>query len=762
MTLPARMATWPGLMVLAATLTVAASFLIFSGLVDIVDLARFLDVLAWVASILSALFLVLIIRELRRLFTMRRMRGPGSRLQSRLVLLFAVLAALPALVVAVFSYLFLETGLNVWFAGRTQTAIAESTEVAQAYLSEHRRNIATDALRIASDINNDPAPLRENPRVLDYVLKLHASLRNVSEALIVEGETRRVQARAGFSLLLELDPLPERYIARARSGETVILDEDFDDRVRALVKLDVLNDSFLYIGRLVEPQVLARIEQTAQAEQDYQELLSFLPKIRLSFALSFVLIGMVLFYGAIAVARLLAGRLVNPLVSLISATEKIAAGELDISVSEQGSGIDETRTLARAFNRMTGELHSRRADLLKVNRDLEERSAFSQAVLAGVTAGVIGLDKNGCINLPNRAASEFLQKPLDRYIGTKLADLVPEMEPLIEAATHRKAGQIVEHEIDYTPIKEAPENISGEMSQENLRLLTRVMREQASDGGIIGYVVTFDNISPLIDAQRRAAWSDVARRIAHEIKNPLTPIQLAAERLQRKLQALPVSEDKAGDSKMFDSLIETILRQVADVGRLVDSFSNFARMPAPAFSKVQLDEVIRQQVFLEKNRRADMTYDLTLPDSPLMAAVDPHQIAQLVTNLLKNAAEAIEDRLSSAQSKDSPPESGRIEIEVKADDEMVHLTVSDNGVGLPKGLARQRLSEPYVTTRDRGSGLGLAIVHKILEDHGGGLRLSDRPAASSDDSADQTSGACVEAYFARFYSDTSHPDLNYN
>ena len=753
MTLPARMATWPGLMVLAATLTVAASFLIFSGLVDIVDLARFLDVLAWVASILSALFLVMIIRELRRLFTMRRMRGPGSRLQSRLVLLFAVLAALPALVVAVFSYLFLETGLNVWFAGRTQTAIAESTEVAQAYLSEHRRNIATDALRIASDINSDPAPLRENPRVLDYVLKLHASLRNVSEALIVEGETRRVQARAGFSLLLELDPLPERYIARARSGETVILDEDFDDRVRALVKLDVLNDSFLYIGRLVEPQVLARIEQTAQAEQEYQELLSFLPKIRLSFALSFVLIGMVLLYGAIAVARLLAGRLVNPLVSLISATEKIAAGELDISVSEHGSGIDETRTLARAFNRMTGELHSRRADLLKVNRDLEERSAFSQAVLAGVTAGVIGLDKNGCINLPNRAASEFLQKPLDRSIGIKLADLVPEMEPLIEAATHRRAGQIVEHEIDYP------------LMQENLRLLTRVVREQASDGGIIGYVVTFDNISPLIDAQRRAAWSDVARRIAHEIKNPLTPIQLAAERLQRKLQALPVSGDKAGESKMFDSLIETILRQVADVGRLVDSFSNFARMPAPAFSKVQLDEVIRQQVFLEKNRRSDMTYDLTLPDCPLMAAVDPHQIAQLVTNLLKNAAEAIEDRLSSGDDKDSPPESGRIEIEVKADDQMVHLTVSDNGIGLPKGLARQRLSEPYVTTRDRGSGLGLAIVHKILEDHGGGLRLSDRPSASSDDSADQTSGACVEAYFARFYSgpsDSGPSDLTDN
>jgi two-component system nitrogen regulation sensor histidine kinase NtrY len=429
----------------------------------------------------------------------------------------------------------------------------------------------------------------------------------------------------------------------------------------------------------------------------------------------FFIVALLLLMAAVWLALQYANRLLQPIGRLVAASEKIGGGDLGARVPEAPDD-DEIALLSRAFNRMTGQLESQRSELMDANLELEERGRFMELVLTGVSAGVIGLDREGRINLPNRSASELLESDLEAHLGEPLEAVVPEMAPLIAAAARR-------------PARSAEGQITLARGSSQRTLLVRVAAEAAGEGPI-GYVVTFDDVTALLSAQRMAAWADIARRIAHEIKNPLTPIQLSAERLKRKYLKEIVS-----DPETFSACTDTIIRQVGDIGRMVTEFSSFARMPAPAMHDEDLVSVCRQALLLQQNAHPAITYHRELGAQPVSVACDSRQIGQVMTNLLQNAADSIEAR-EPAGEVTLPP--GEIWVRLFEEVGAVVVAVEDNGRGLPV-RDRDRLTEPYVTTRAKGTGLGLAIVKKIMEDHGGELRLEDREGG----------GASIKLRFAR-------------
>jgi two-component system nitrogen regulation sensor histidine kinase NtrY len=388
---------------------------------------------------------------------------------------------------------------------------------------------------------------------------------------------------------------------------------------------------------------------------------------------------------------------------LIVAAEQVRGGDLSARVDELGN--DEFGSLRRAFNRMTDQLESQQSELVEANRQLDYRRRFTEAVLTGVSAGVIGLDEHGVVTLPNRPAAVLLGLEFDQMLGQPLAGIMPDMAPLIEAALEQPTRR-VEGQIRLMTQKSA------------MTLLVRITAE-TGQGEIKGYVVTFDDITELLAAQRKAAWADVARRIAHEIKNPLTPIQLSAERLKRKY----LGEIKS-DPDTFSLCTDTIIRQVGDIGRMVDEFSSFARMPAPVMREESLTEIVRQAVFLQRTANGDMDFDLLAPENPVMVRCDSRQVSQALINLVQNAVDSIHGRVAESGGAEVPR--GHVVVELREEGGKTVISVTDNGKGLPKE-ARERLTEPYVTTRTKGTGLGLAIVKKIMEDHAGELILEDAP-----------------------------------
>lgn len=620
----------------------------------------------------------------------------GSQLHRRLVLLFSVVAVTPTIVVAVFSVLLFDFGIRSWFSERIGTAVRGSQAVAEAYLEEHRRNILGDALAMASDLNRDSAILLSRPQRLGQVLRAQAAIRNLSEVVVFEG-SGKVLARTGLSLTFDFEPFPEDAFRRARAGEVATLTSDID-RIRAIVRLEGYVDAYLYLGRYVEPEILAYIDRTKQAVAQYGELEGRRIDIQITFALIFAVVSLLLLFAAIWVGLNLATRLARPVSELIGAAEKVSAGDLTARVGE--GEISELGTLSQAFNRMTRQLSAQRDDLIDAHRQEDARRRFTEAVLGGVSAGVIGLDADGRINLPNRSAARLLDMALSDLADCQLEDVLPEMSQLLASARRR-------------PSRRAEAQIELSRGDRRITLLSRISAEM-SDGEINGFVVTFDDVSELQSAQRKAAWADVARRIAHEIKNPLTPIQLSAERIKRKYLS---QIDK--DAETFEALTETIIRQVEDIGRMVDEFSGFARMPEAVLQETNLAMLLREQTALQDAAHPNINYDLRLPVDEIFLHCDARQVRQAVTNLLQNAADSINGRDAGGAL-----EPGAIAIDVKADNQHVTIAISDNGRGLPTE-DRHRLTEPYVTTREKGTGLGLAIVRKIMEDHEGEIQILD-------------------------------------
>jgi len=681
----------------AAALSAAATYAALKGLPPF-DTRPHLDALFLLLNLVLVLPLFAAVAwRLVQVWAERRRGLAGSRLHVRFVLVFSLLAVIPTIIVAVFSYLLFSFGVQAWFSERVRTALSESLVVAEAYLHEHQQAIRADVMGMASDLNRDAPILSINPARLKQIVEAQAALRSLSEALVFDADGR-ILARTGLSFALQLQPVPDWALQQARAGDVAILTSDNDDRVRALVRLDRFGDVFLYVGRFVDPMVIGHMQQTQRAVTQYEQLEGERSTYQIAFSMLFLAVGVLLLTGAVWVGLSFATRMARPISHLIAAAERVRAGNLGARVPV-GHGDEEFASLSRAFNRMTHQLETQRGELVEANRQLDQRRRFTETVLAGVSAGVIGLDLEGRINLPNRSASVLLGTDLDQLFGEPLAEAVPEMAPLIAEAARR-------------PDRLAQSEVRIVRGGRTCTLLVRIAAERA-DGEAKGFVVTFDDVTELLSAQRKAAWADVARRIAHEIKNPLTPIQLSAERLKRKYL-----KEIGNDPETFTTCTDTIIRHVGDIGRMVDEFSSFARMPAPVFRNVDLLELLRQAAFLQRTATPDIEVALDLPPAPLRLACDSRQVSQAIVNLLKNAAESIQ-----AREGEVPP--GRIVLRGRSDGEQIVLAVEDNGRGLPQD-GRDRLTEPYVTTRTKGTGLGLAIVKKIMEDHKGELVLEDR------------------------------------
>lgn len=664
------------------------------------------QVLLWLYADLIVLLLLAAVIAWRvvALWVERRRGSAGSRLHVRMVRLFGFVSVVPAIIVALASVVFFNFGLQSWLSTQVRTALEESVAVAEAYLYEHKQNIRADVLAMAQDLSRDVVSLEANPSLFARVVDFQSRVRELSEAVVFDG-SGTVRARSGFSYLLEIDPIPPSAMELARKGEVAIVTGEDDDRVRALVRLDGFLDMYLYIGRVVDPKVVAHTTKTRGAVERFERLEFQRADMQISFALVFVGIALVLLLAASWVGLMMASQLSRPLSALIAATERVRAGDLTARVPERGAP-DEIGSLSRAFNRMTNDLEQNRRELLEANRQLDQRRRFTEAVLEGVSAGVIGLDEQYRVNLPNASASELLGLTADRMVGQPLGELVPEMDVLLRGAHRLRSGRPVEAEVRL------------QRAKETRTLMVRVAVER--DGQETkGFVVTFDDLSELVAAQRKAAWADVARRIAHEIRNPLTPIQLSAERLKRKY----LGEIKS-DPETFVTCTDTIVRHVGDIGRMVEEFSSFARVPAPVMRLENLTDLCRQTIFLQRTAHGNISIAAELPSEAVYYRCDGRQLSQALTNLLLNAAEAIDGR----EGEDLPR--GEIVVRLVNQEGTTAIEVEDNGKGLPHE-ARERLTEPYFTTRLKGTGLGLAIVKKIMEDHGGGLRLDDSPSGGA-------------------------------
>ena len=648
----------------------------------------------------------IVARRLVELWIERRRGAAGSLLHSRMVAMFSLVAVTPAIIIAVFAALFFNFGIEGWFSERVRTALSSSSAVAEAYLEEHKNVIRADILAMASDLNR-AAPLVTGNRLrFDQLISTQAGFRSLPEAVVID-RTGQVLARSRLSFGLEFEQVPTTILNEAVGGEVVMFTSRSDDRLRAVVRLDGFIDAYLFVGRFTDPRVIGHVERNRQAKAAYDRLEGERSSIQITFALIFIVVSVLLLLVAVWLGLSLATRLVRPIGDLIAAAEKVRAGNLEARVPEQ-RGDDEIGELSRAFNRMTTQLGGQRAELVEANRQLDDRRRFTETVLSGVSAGVIGLDTGGHIDLPNRSAAVLLDTPAEALIGHRLVEVVPEMNDLVEEARHNP-NRLVQGEV----------NLERDGGVRNL--LVRVASER-SEGEMTGFVVTFDDITDLVVAQRTAAWADVARRIAHEIKNPLTPIQLSAERLKRKY----LKEVKS-DPDIFSQCTDTIIRHAVEIGGMVDEFSSFARMPAPVFKMEDLTEIAKRSQFLQQLSHSEIEYREEFPGQPVMLRCDARQISQVLTNLFQNSADAIGGR-EDGNGPSLPP--GRIEFSIQQQNGTVVLKVEDNGCGLPEGL-RDRLTEPYVTTREKGTGLGLAIVKKIIDDHGGRLMLDERPGGGT-------------------------------
>ncbi len=652
----------------------------------------------------------LVVQRILTIWMKRRRNQAGSRLHVRMVTGFTLLAAGPPLLVAMFAAIFFYYGVEAWFSERVHTALSESQEVAQAYLKEHQQVLRADALAMANDLNRQAVMLAEDPVRFAQIVSAQAYMRSLTEVIVFDG-SGKILARSGLTFALSFEPITEDMRERARLGEMVLLISDNDDRVRALLRLDNFVDTYLFVGRLVEPKVLSHMATTEKAVKEYHDLKEHSSGIRIMISVIFAVVALLLLLAAVWFGLNFATKLVRPIGELINAAERIRAGDLSARVSETGGSQtdDELATLGRAFNRMTHQLETQRADLIEANRQLDLRRRFTEAVLAGVSAGVIGLDPQFHINLMNTSAAEFFQitNP-EALTGHPLNVIAPEIQTLLEVMP--RGARLKDGHVEIRRPGQA------------LRTLLVRLSSEMQGGEVRGYVVTFDDVSDLVSAQRKAAWADVARRIAHEIKNPLTPIQLSAERLRRKY-----ANEIRSDPEVFQTCTDTIVRHVEDIGRMVDEFSAFARMPTAVMKEHELRELCRQTVFMQATGRTDIKYAQELPSQKVYAECDGRQLAQAITNLLKNAAEAIDAR---PEPVNGLLPAGEIRLRLDVTDQNVVLTVEDNGKGLPVE-DRDRLTEPYVTTRTKGTGLGLAIVKKIMEDHHGQLELADRPGGGA-------------------------------
>lgn len=639
--------------------------------------------------------LVLLARRIAKSRTARSPMGGRGRLHVQLVALFSVIASVPTLLVVIFASLLFQYGVEFWFSDRARTVLVSADRVAQAYVDENKQRIVADVLAMAGDVNGYASTFGvDTPRFAEG-LAWQVAARNLSEAAVIvvgkDGD-RRLIAGANLDGRPLNRRLPSESIQELRDGRARVV-TDAGDRVETVVRLDPDADIYLYASRDADPVVLANVARARSALGDYASLVERSRSLQLQFNAALLLISLLIVACVIWIALTVADRLVRPVGELVEAARRVAAGDLSARVASPRTQ-DEVGTLANAFNRMTRKLGEQTGALVSANNQLESRRAFIEAVLSGVSAGVVSIDEKRCITLINSSAEELLQTGGESPLGRTLRDVAPELDELLDAGDREAVIQIA-------------------AGGEPRTLAVKLVRAEG------GHVLTFDDITQQLSDQRRAAWADVARRIAHEIKNPLTPIQLAAERLQRRY-----GQEIQSDLPTFERLTATIIRQVGDLRRMVDEFSSFARLPKPVFREETIVDIVRQAVFLHEVAHPEIAFTLDAPDPSPLLVCDRRQLGQALTNLVKNAIESI------AQKPRAEGETqGRVVVSIRQQGQRLLIEVSDDGIGLP--AERERLTEPYMTTRTRGTGLGLAIVMKIIEEHFGTMSFADRPGGGA-------------------------------
>ncbi|MFI4975817.1 MAG: ATP-binding protein [Caulobacterales bacterium] len=615
----------------------------------------------------------------------------GARLHLRFVALFALAAVTPALIVALFFGVLVTSSVDNWFSARVQTVVENSGAMAHSYVEEQKNYIGTHIAPMEQRLDSAAPTLAQSPVAFGLYLRQLAQDHGFSAAYLIDHEGR-VLSRADAGGVVGFLTPPQKSFRNADEGDVSLEMFQHANVFRALYRLRAYPDAYLYVVRQVEPGIISNLFDSDDALDAYRQAKARKTHIELGFALSYAETVLWVLLGAVSLGMSAASSISAPVARLVQAAGRVAGGDLTVRVETENDP-DEIAVLSRAFNSMTGDLEAQQEALRAAHKEAESRRQFIETVLFGVSAGVIGLDAERRVSVANRQAAALLELPPTR-LGRLIGDLAPEFLGVVESAS--STGLEVEEDVDLV------------RGAESYRLRVR------ASPGPDGLVLTFDDITRLVAAQRNAAWKDVARRIAHEIKNPLTPIQLSAERLRRKYR-----KEISHDLETFDRCTDTIIRQVNDIGRMVDEFSSFARMPAPRFAEQELAELLRQAVFAQRVADAEVAVEIVEPLPEVSALCDARMIGQALANVLKNAGEAI-----AARRARQPEPPGLITARLVVVGGVASFEVEDNGVGLP-AKDRDRLTEPYVTTREKGTGLGLAIVKRIMEEHGGDVALSD-------------------------------------
>jgi two-component system, NtrC family, nitrogen regulation sensor histidine kinase NtrY len=686
--------------VVAALLSALTTFLVLANLTFVSATYNVVVTLLAVNFVTVLLLLAIIGREVWHIVQARRRGSAGARLHVQLAALFSVIAVVPAVLVAVVASVNLDRGFDRLFLLRTRAVMENSVIVSEAYLKQHELSIQAETNLMASDVAQAKSVFAQDIDRFRQGFTTQALLRGMPVAMMLRSD-QSVILKADIRLPSQVPepPLPPAdRLAEIGDGEAVAGWLGDTNYVGALIKLKGYDDAYLFVARYTDPSVLAQIRHTDNNIQEYGNLEARRIGVQIAFALMYTVIALTVLLSAVWIGFAFANRLVAPIRRLIGAASLVSTGNLHVQVPVRRSEGDLAQ-LGSTFNKMTQELRTQRNDIMRARDLVDSRRRFTEAVLASASAGVIGVDGKGHVSILNRSAEKLIGSSEAQALGRPLQEIVPELRDMIEPArlsSHRLVqGQTTIHR-----------------EGRDRTVSVRVTSEQSANPEH-GYVVTLDDITELVTAQRTAAWADIARRIAHEIKNPLTPIQLSAERLRRKYGNLI-----SGDRGVFAQCTDTIVRQVDDIRRMVDEFSRFARMPKPVMMVDDVTDTVRQVAFLQRVGNADIDIEVEVAEDPMPARFDRRLISQGLTNIIKNAGEAVAA---------VPPDQlgrGRILVSAARVDSEIVIDVIDNGIGLPKEN-RSRLLEPYVTTREKGTGLGLAIVGKILEEHGGRIELRD-------------------------------------
>jgi two-component system nitrogen regulation sensor histidine kinase NtrY len=691
----------PGLLLAGAALSCAIfSLFILVGLTPISPTSNVVIGLGVINGLFVLGLMYLIGREVSRLLKARRVGRAAARLHIRIVVLFSIVAITPAVLVAIFASITLNAGLDRWFSIRTQSIVESSSNVAQAYMMENASYVQGQTLSMANDLERNRALFYLDRTGFVDLLTRQAKGRGLLGAFLVREDGDAI-VQANIETEKPLPAIPQDALEKAAAGQPTLIPPGITNLVGAIIKLDSIGGTFLYTVRAVDPKVMVAMRLMDENRDEYKAMEAGRASLQVAFAILYLGFALIVLLAAIWTAIAVADRIVRPIRLLIGAADSVATGNMNVLVPVRAVDGDVGR-LSRTFNKMISEIRTQQREILEAKDDIDARRRFIEAVLSGVTAAVIGVDEDRQITIANPSAEDFLAMPSDKLMGVKLGDAAPEIDQVVTEAAAWSRGEFHKQINIMRRGKERALNV-------------KVTREAARDA----YVITLDDITDLVIAQRSTAWSDVARRIAHEIKNPLTPIQLSAERIKRRFGKQIADEDR----QVFDQCTDTIVRQVGDIGRMVDEFSAFARMPKPTKEKSDLRDILKDAAFLREIGASHVKISTELGEDAQNGLFDARMLGQAFGNLIKNAVEAID----AIDVDGGERREGRVLVRSQFDTDHFVVDVIDNGRGLP-AENRHRILEPYMTMRDKGTGLGLAIVKKIIEEHGGQIELHDAPA----------------------------------